>query len=145
MNDANKQLVTLYEVAGLTPEEIAQDQQLPLETVIFALKQSSVQYRKQEQSVDVTKQEQDEMLGILKRIAATQEYENPRVALAAAKYVFEEGKGRNGRQKNVPQGINIMIFNDNAQKARNRAAALRAKAGIKDVESKVVEELATTK
>jgi uncharacterized membrane-anchored protein len=139
MNDANKQLVTLYEVAGLTPEEIALDQQLPLETVLFALKQSSAVFRKQEKTQDVSKEEQDEMLNILKRIAATQEYENPRVAVAAAKYVFEEGKGRNGR-KNVPQGINIMIFNDNAQKARNRAAALRAKAGIKDVESKLIEE-----
>ena len=153
MHAAAKQILTAYE-GGLTPEEIAWDLGLEVETVKLSLSQTSVRYRKLLKEAEagnkeiVSKDEGQEMLGILMRIARDQELENPGVSFKAAKYVLEESMGRNHRRVNEVGngGININIFNDNLAKARNRALVLKAKAGLiedskpKAEEAKVEEE-----
>lgn len=137
MHAAAKQILTAYE-GGLTPEEIAWDLGLEVETVKLSLGQTSVKYRKILKEAEagnkeiVSKDEGQEMLAILMRIARDQELENPGVSFKAAKYVLEESMGRNHRRVHEVGngGININIFNDNLAKARNRALVLKAKAGL---------------
>lgn len=147
MHAAAKQILTAYE-GGLSPEEIAWDLGLEVETVKLSLGQTSVRYRKLLKEAEagnkeiVSQTEGQEMLSIIMGIARDQQLENPSVALKAARFVLEESLGRNHRKVNEVGngGININIFNDNLAKARNRALVLKAKAGL--IEDKVkVEEV----
>lgn len=117
---ANQQIVAAYEKCGLTVEDIAENYELEPEAVKLALLSGSHKYRMEQKALeeggvtpaDVTADEMAEMLSIIKSIAREQRYDNPAVAEKAAKFVYNEGKGRNNVVSAMANnGINVLVIN----------------------------------
>ena len=70
------------------------------------------------ESLDVTQEEATEMLNIIKSIAHEQRKEMPGVALKAAQFIFNEGKGRNNIQGLNTSNLNVIIVNQKLQGMR---------------------------
>jgi len=132
MPDIATQIVVAYEEAGLTPEEIAADLEMDVTSVKLALAQNSRVYKKalgQEVEV-VSDAEVSEMHSIIKSIAVSQQFDNPGVALKAAKWIIDEKKGRNDAKVNTTNKINVVVFNEKLASARERMLDMKRKAGI---------------
>lgn len=131
MTAANQQIVTAFEELGMTPAEIAQDQELDEVSVKAILMQSSALYRKackNEDSKEDTFNFSDEELvmanQVISNLARYSEDEN--MQFRAAKYIRDDRKGRlDVIKQQTGLNINVIAFNEHMQKAI--AAVERAK------------------
>jgi hypothetical protein len=142
------QVLTAYETLGMSPEEIAGELQINLEAVIYSLSSNSPSYRKFVRDSekanstggsqittpvegalvsttipnDVSDAESQEMLEIMKQIARAGDNEDTR--FKAAKYIFEEKKGRNAAVvERIGSGLSLAHLNNAIQDAVKRASA----------------------
>ena len=142
------QVLTAYETLGMSPEEIASELQINLEAVIYSLSSNSPSYRtfvrdsekvnstggsqittpvegslaQASTPTDVSDAESQEMLEIMKQIARAGDNEDTR--FKAAKYIFEEKKGRNAAvAERIGSGLSLAHLNNAIQDAVKRAAA----------------------
>lgn len=121
--NANQQIVTAYEKCNLTVAEIAENYELDETAVKATLMASSPKFRKDlkaadNENLDVTQEEATEMLNIIKSIAQEQRRDMPGVALKAAQFIFNEGKGRNNIQGLNTSNLNVIIVNQKLQGMR---------------------------
>jgi superfamily II DNA or RNA helicase len=148
MTNIARQIVSGFEEAGMTPEELSADLEIPLETVKLALVQGSRKYNAtKEEKPDV---EIEEFVGMIKNIARTNEYENPHIAYQAAKWIVDHKNGRldakAGLRSGDVKGINILIFNEQMEKARSRMEEMKRKARLIDQNNVIdVKELVESK
>lgn len=140
------QVLTAYETLGMSPEEIASELQINLEAVIYSLSSNSPSYRafirnsEKANSTggsqittpvegvstttlnDVSDADSKEMLEIMKQIARAGDNEDTR--FKAAKYIFEERKGRNAAvAERIGSGLSLAHLNNAIQDAVKRASA----------------------
>lgn len=136
MKSAVLQIKAAFEDGGMTPEEIAEDQELELGAVKAALMQSSSKYRKmcgkEDEELDDLNFSNDELRSINKQIlyiALNAETNDGRpdfrTQLAACEYVRDDKKGRKEVMKQV-QGNTFNILQLNSQFKQAREAAKQA-------------------
>ena len=130
MTSVHQTIKTGYEINGMSPEEIAEDQKLDIAAVKSALMQSSSKYRKacgmEPEDVDDLNFTDDELRRVNQVIFETAiAAETPdgnidfKTRLAAAMYVRDDKKGRKEAVKHVAGNtFNILSFNEQLQKAR---------------------------
>ncbi len=134
-----EQIVTAYK-EGLSVPEIAETFGVEEITVKLVLSKLSKEYREKlkEKVEEISDEEKLEMLDIIKSIARSQQFDNPGVALKAAQFVFNEKKGRNQKLPDkVRNPINILVFNEELVKARERLAQMQ-KALLETSQEKMV-------
>ena len=134
----NQQIVTAYEKCGLTVEDIAENYELEPGAVQAVLASDSHKYRMDVKAgeggvskEDVTADEMVEMLSIIKSIAREQRNENPSVAEKAARFVYNEGKGRNNLTGLMSTGVNVLVINQRLvgmRQAREKVARANSQA-----------------
>lgn len=142
MTAANTQIVVAYEQLGLTPEQIAESQQLELESVKATLMQFSSAYRKAAKQDDQLNFSEDELVRANQTIAQIMQYaEDDHLRLRAARYIRDDKKGRLDVTQMKGLNINVLQFNTVLQRARERVAAAKAKDIVLDIhETKLLEE-----
>lgn len=147
MTATAQQIVTLFEEVGLTPEQIAEDQEMDISVVKLALTQHSPQYRSALRENEETFSD-DEYNAAKMAISGLVFAEDESVRLRAATFVVNEKKGRNnilcnknGRQLGNNTNFNILVVNQ--QLARAREALDKSKGNtskVIDVETKISDE-----
>lgn len=121
------QLKTAYEELDMTPEQIAEDQELDITAVKAGLMQVSSKYRKdcgkEEESGDelnFSNQQLADANKVIHEIMLGSEDDN--VRLKAAMYLRDDKKGRKDVVKAMAgQQFNILMFNEAMQTVRERA------------------------
>lgn len=119
--NANQQIVAAYETCNLTVEQIAENFEMNETAVKATLISGSPKYRRAMreaeagESLDVSSEETKAMLDIIKGIAHEQRTSMPGVALRAAQFVFNEGKGRNNLQGLNTTNLNVIVVNQKLQ------------------------------
>lgn len=123
MSGIEHQIVAAYD-QGLPVEEIASQLSLDPVTVKFVLSKRSDNFRKalKENPSIISQEEQSEMAEIVKTIARTQLYENPNTALKAAAFLLRFSNEKLNHNSN--NQFNIVVFNEELAKARERMAQL---------------------
>lgn len=115
----SEQIKTLYEIEKLSLQDIAEQLDTPLDTVKIALLQYSPKFR-EDIKTDKTKDFTDDELEVAKQAISRLMYaEDDNIAFKAAKFIFQERKGRNDPRtliKNV--NLNVTLINTQMQKAR---------------------------
>lgn len=143
MQSALIQLKTAYEQEGMTPEEIADDLDLELESVKAGLTQVSSKYRRDcgkepAEIVDSLNFTNDQLLAvneIIFQTALAAEHSDGSIdwktRLAAAQYIRDDKKGRKEPAK-LPLGntFNILQFNEQIADARQRVKQLKEENAI---------------
>jgi hypothetical protein len=127
----NEKIISLFEVSGMTPEQISETEELSLIAVKAALMQSSSSYRKMvkagEPDLDYTSQEQQIAKNIILNLAQFAEDDNLR--LRAATYIRDDAKGRLDVVKAMAGlNVNVNLFQEQLARAN---AALSTTAGMK--------------
>lgn len=119
MTACNQQIVTAFEQLQMTPEEIAEDQDLDLASVKSILMQSSSQYRKACKTDDELNFTDDELTRANQVILNIAQYaEDERTRLRAAIYIRDDKKGRLDVVKAMTGlNINVLTFNQHMQEA----------------------------
>lgn len=121
-----QQLITLYEVGGLTVEECAAELGLDVGVARMALAGGSALYRARVENgreTDVSRDEAREMMGIIKNIARGHEDAKPGERLKAAIYANNEYHGRNDAAARTANGsVNVTILTLNKHLAALRSA-----------------------
>jgi len=124
MSSAQQQIKILYEQEGMSPEEIAADQEMELAAVKACLMSCSSAYRKacggeepEEDKLNFTNDQLEAVNRVIYEIAIGAEDDS--VRLKAATYLRDDKKGR----KEVVKGIqntqfNVLMFNEQMQKIR---------------------------
>lgn len=130
------QIVTAY-AEGMSPSEIAEQFGVDELSVKEVLLRKSRPYREgvKEKKEDVSEGELEEMFDIVKNIARGQQFDNPGVALKAAKFVIDEKKGRNG-SADRGGAINVLMFNEELQRVRAGLSERKRSLGLIEVEAK---------
>lgn len=130
MNAADTQIVESFETLGMTPEDIARDQELDLSCVKACLMQFSIKYKNAllgiDSSIDksldfdaIQLKEANQVILDLMRYS-----EDDRIRAKLAMYVRDDSKGRLDAGKallndfNGNLNINVLVFNERLQKAR---------------------------
>ena len=135
MTSANEQVITAFEVNGMSPEEIALDLDLDLLAVKAILHQNSSDFRKAAKDDDTLQfktSEAEEMKAIILNIARYEE-DDQHLKFKAAKFVLEDKKGRLDVGKELGHNtFNFQINNFKEQMAKALQAAERTKAMIID-------------
>jgi len=124
MSGANQSIVTLYEVEGLTPEEIAQAEGWEVAAVKSILMQCSEMYNAKLKNKEEDGFSDQEALAARKVIANIAQYgEDEHLRLRAAMYVRNDKKGRLDIVE-ASRGLNINVtqINLGIQKAIERAS-----------------------
>lgn len=121
-----QQLITLYEVGGLTVEECAAQLGLDAGLARLALQGGSALYRARVEGgreTDVSRDEAREMMAIVKNIARGREDAKPADRLRAAIYTNNEYHGRNDAAARSGNGttVNVTLLNLNRHLASMRA------------------------
>lgn len=127
MTAANQQVINAFEQLGMSPEEIAEDQDLDIVAVKSILAQFSSLFRKQakgdkDASVGFTEDQHQMAVDVIAQLAAYSEDE--RVKLRAAQFIRDDKKGRRDLVNMAGLNINVLTFNQTMQKAlaaKNRA------------------------
>jgi hypothetical protein len=123
VSPTNKVIITSYEVCKLSPEEIAEQEGLELESVKAVLLQSSTLYKEHLQNCkgqdkeDISDNEYEVLLDAYKSLALNTEQEN--VKEKALRFLINEKKGRNSASdlvKNVK--VSVLHFNQQLKQAR---------------------------
>ena len=137
MTAALEQIKTAYEVSGMSPEEIAEDQDLDIAAVKAGLMQSSAKYRKacgqEEDDADGLNFTNDELRRVNQVIYETAlSAETPdgdvdfKTRLAAAIYIRDDKKGRKEPVRHIAGNtFNLLNFNAQLQKARQISEGLK--------------------
>jgi len=137
MIDALEQIKRAFEVEGMTPAEIAEDQDLDLAAVKSGLIQCSAIYRKEcgleiktgeeilEDSCNFTEEQLKSVTQELYNMAMGSEDEHIRKDLL--KYIRNDAKGRLNPVKNMQQnGPNIFMINNAIMQAREGARKIKS-------------------
>lgn len=130
MTALESQIVSAYEDCGLSVDEIcAEFTGLEREAVIVALQRGSSTYNKgvksgAEEAV-LSSDEVESLKGVLMELATGAECEA--VKLNAAKFMWNEAKGRNDAIKNIGKSVtvNVLQLNEQLQKGQSRYAAAK--------------------
>lgn len=138
MSSNDMQIKTSFEELGLTVEEIAQETGYEILAIKTILLNCSPIYRKQvkkQPSIGYSPDEAQEMRDIMINIARYED-EDKHLQFKAAKYIYDDFKGRNDQVAVNNNTINIgaIQFNDQMKKALE--ARERTMKQIVDVESK---------
>ena len=139
----SESIKALYENEGLTPEEISEAlEDISVPAVKVALLQNSAKYRTDIKVPENDKDFSDNELEEAKvAIARCMNAEDPHLAFKAAKFVFNERKGRHNVRslmKNVT--LNVTMLNQqmqNARAAKERAAKKITELPVKQLVEKV--------
>ena len=128
----DSQIKKAYEEQGLTPQAIADDMQLAVESVKAKLMSISNQYRKacgmeeEEDTLNFSKDELRNVNRVIYETALSAELPDGspdyRVRLQAATYVRDDFKGRKEPIKHLQNnGFNLLQFNQTVLNATNKA------------------------
>lgn len=111
---------SLYESESLTPEQISEALEMEVESVKIALLQRSSKYRQDIKTNKDDKDFTDDELETAKvAIARCMNAEDQHLAFKAAKFVFDERKGRNNVRSLVKNlNLNVTLINEQMTKAR---------------------------
>lgn len=130
MTAANQHIVTCFEQLGMTPEQIAETEQLELVAVKSILYQCSGAYReqiKQNRSLDFSDEQLDEANVAIANIMRYSEDEH--LKLRAALYLRDDKKGRKDRVNGLKQlNINITQINQHLLQVAQQMQTSRSKA-----------------
>lgn len=141
MTAANSQIIAAYEDLGMSPDEIAQDQDLDVSAVKSVLIQFSTKFRKDikvDESLDFTEDQVKRATDVILHLAQYSEDESLR--FRAARYIRDDKKGRLDVIRSMTGlNINVLTINEQMQKA---IAAVNKSKGIVDIDSmpKLIEE-----
>ena len=131
-------ITALYE-GGLSVEQIAEDQELDVIAVKAALLQGSAQYRKEMSSAPAGESAfstTEEELARKVIIDLMQQSDVDNVRFRCAKYIRDDHKGRLDANNVKKLNINVVVFNETLQRARQ--AKEKGKAKCIDIPSVVV-------
>lgn len=131
MTAANLSIVQSFESLGMTPEEIAEAEDLDLSAVKGILMQNSAKYRKAcKKDVDFCFSD-DEAMAAKQAIVEIMRYtDDDNLKLRAAKYLLDDKKGRlDVVKQQTGLNVNILQFNEHMQQAL--AAVQRSKELLK--------------
>jgi len=119
MTGANQQIVTAFEDLGLTPEEIAHEQELDLTCVKATLMQFSSTYRRSCKVVEEHNFTDEEHVMARQVIANIARYsDDESLQLRAAVYIRDDKTGRLDAVKQMAGlNINVLEFNTDMKKA----------------------------
>jgi hypothetical protein len=119
MNAANQQIVTAFEDLGMSPEEIAEDQDLDVVAVKAILAQSSRRFRKAAAADETLNFSDTELKAANETILQLmQSSEDENIRFRAAKYIRDDKKGRlDAVSKMNGMNVNVLMFNDHMKKA----------------------------
>jgi len=139
MSAAIEQIKTAYEINGMTPAEIAEDQALDVAAVKAALIQSSAQYRKASgidleaiDGLNFTDEELKRVNQVIFETAISAETADGSIdyktRLAAATYIRDDKKGRKEAARHIAGNtFNILSFNEQLQQARALVGGMKRK------------------
>jgi hypothetical protein len=131
---ANQQIISAYEQLGMSPDEIAQDQDLDVAAVKSVLIQFSTVFRKDlkiDESLDFTEEQVKRATDVILHLAQYSDDENLR--FRAARYIRDDKKGRlDVVQQMTGLNINVITINEQMRKALE---AVNKSKEIVDVES----------
>lgn len=139
MLGAIKQIVVSYEQHGMTPDEIADDQELEVASVKAALSQHSAVYRKDvdhekeesEDGLDFTKEQLRQMNAVIYDTALSATLPDGTVdhrsRLKAAQYVRDDFKGRLTPVRAIQKNVTNNLFQINEAIRSARVGASQAK------------------
>lgn len=127
----NLQVVSLYEESGLDPEQIAEALDLEVSAVKFCLTAHSVSYRKmlnsqekQELPGDFLDEDFSNAANAIKELIFS---EDDHIRYRAAKFIYNEKKGRNDLKEINSVNFNVHLINEQMRKA------IEAKARAKEL------------
>jgi hypothetical protein len=130
----NQQIVTAFEELGLSPEEIAAEQELDIASVKAILLQNSSVYRKAANKSDDLNFSDEELVRANQVIVQLAQYsEDENLRAKCAMYIRDDKRGRRDVAKQIA-GIGTMhalAFNEQMKKALE--AVNRAKAAVIDI------------
>lgn len=125
----------MHEELGLSPEQIAEALGLDLTAVKTVLGSSSPAFRRKA-AVDDTAVSATEVAEAKRAILEVMRYtEDENLRFRAARFMFDDGKGRHDKIGQTNLNINVHLVNDQLQRARKALEAARAK--VIDVPSHV--------
>jgi hypothetical protein len=131
MSGASQQIVSAFEDLGLSPEDIAESQDLEVSAVKSILMQFSSVFRKaakKEESLDFTVDEAQEAKAAI--ISVMRYTDDDNLKLRAARYLLDDKKGRlDNIQAHAGLNINVIQINDQMRRAiqaRERARGIKA-------------------
>ena len=128
----------LYENEALSPDQISEALEMPIESIKVSLLQNSPKFRQDIKLPSNDKDFTDDELETAKiAIARCMNAEDEHLAFKAAKFVFNERKGRHNI-KSLVKNVNLNINLINAQMQNARAAKERAinKKPVKEIQVK---------
>lgn len=137
MLGSHKQIVTMYEMEGALPEEIAEDQQIELSAVKAVLMQESTMYRKDckkdydNEKLNFSNSEDEEMKNIILDCARSATLPDGsvdhRTRLKSAIYVRDDRRGRLEPARMINKGptLTLLTINGEIQKARLSADKIK--------------------
>jgi hypothetical protein len=129
-----QQLVEAYDECGLTVDELcAEFVDLQRESILVTLQRHSSKYNAgvkagTEKSV-LSEDEMETLKGVLFDLAIGADCEA--VKLTAARFMWNEGKGRNDKHKNIGKNININVLQINQQLKQGQTRYLARKEQIR--------------
>lgn len=131
----DQQIVTLYEVSNLSPDQIAESLNLEKEAVVLALAGRSSKYNKLARKDTALFNEQDEERAVMvMRNCLFAEDSN--VQFRAAKFMINERKGRHDPLNGI-KTLNITVHSINDQVKRAKQALEASKNTVIDVPSEM--------
>lgn len=140
MTNAALQLVQLYEVQNLTPDQIAELENLMPSAVKAVLYANSAKYRNDtdtKKEVDFNDTDAELSLSVIRRVA--QYSEDDGTALKAAMFIRQDKKGRLDAKVGMKRlNINVTVLNEHFAKAA-AAMAVRVLPAPAPVEQKAIE------
>lgn len=140
MTAAAQQLVQLYEVQSLTPEQIAEIENLAPTAVKSVLYANSAKYRNDtdtKKELDFNESDAELALSVIRRVAAYSEDDG--TALKAAMFMRNDKKGRLDAKVGMKRlNINVTVLNEHFAKAA-AAMAARVLPAPAPVEQKAIE------
>lgn len=135
MTAANTSIVTAYEDLGMSPDEIAADQEYDIAAVKSVLMASSSKYRKacgKDEECNFSASEEKRAIEVIAQIAQFSEDDNCR--LRAAIFIRQDKRGRLDAVKQMA-GLNINVISMNEQMKKALSAIQKSKGGqVVDVE-----------
>lgn len=118
MTSLEQQVISAYDECDLSVEEIlAEFEGLERESVLVTLQKYSSKYKDGVKSGEekniLTEDEMESLKSVLMNLALGSQCEA--VQFSAAKFMFNEGKGRNNPQKNIGRSLTVNILQLNEQ------------------------------
>ena len=120
MTAINQQIISSFEELGMSPEEIAEDQNLDLVSVKAILMQNSFLYRKKcKKGEDDFNFSDEELQAANQTIVSLMRYsEDENLKARLARYIRDDKKGRLDVVKSMTGlNINVLAFNEQIKKA----------------------------